>query len=75
MEPCSRRLSGKKTCCERIVESGIKTVYIGAKEPKNFVNCEGDKILRENGVYLYYYDSQFKEQIDSLNSHLASLKE
>lgn len=75
MEPCSRRLSGKKTCCERIVESGIKTVYIGAKEPKNFVNCEGDKILRENGVYLCYYDSQFKEQIDSLNSHLASLKE
>lgn len=72
MEPCSKRLSGKKTCCERIIESGIKTVYMGVKEPDNFVNCEGAKILKEKGVDLRYYDDSFREQIQALNSHLAN---
>ncbi|OMH84976.1 Bifunctional protein RIB2 [Zancudomyces culisetae] len=38
MIPCTKRLSGNKTCAERIVEYGnVETVYFGTPEPENFV--------------------------------------
>jgi pyrimidine deaminase RibD-like protein len=39
MEPCNKRLSGNKTCVERILSLGsaIKVVYVGIKEPEKFV--------------------------------------
>jgi pyrimidine deaminase RibD-like protein len=39
VEPCAKRLSGNKTCVERILRlgKGIKTVYVGLKEPEKFV--------------------------------------
>ncbi|RGB42279.1 cytidine deaminase-like protein [Rhizophagus diaphanus] len=50
MEPCSKRLSGNKPCVERIVETGIKKIVIGIKEPDKFVKCEGISILQANGI-------------------------
>jgi pyrimidine deaminase RibD-like protein len=50
MEPCSVRLSGNTPCVTRILEAGIKRVYVGVEEPKDFVVCEGTRLLRENGV-------------------------
>lgn len=49
MEPCIRRLSGKKSCIDRIIESGkIETVFYGIREPKKFVeNNHGiDKMIK-----------------------------
>ncbi|RAH69232.1 putative DRAP deaminase, partial [Aspergillus aculeatinus CBS 121060] len=39
MEPCNRRLSGGRTCCDRIVGLGgaIKVVYVGIPEPETFI--------------------------------------
>jgi pyrimidine deaminase RibD-like protein len=39
MEPCKERLSGNRTCVERILKlSGvIKVVYVGIKEPSTFI--------------------------------------
>lgn len=43
MEPCNKRASGNLPCTERILETqkatngGIKTVYLGVKEPETFV--------------------------------------
>ncbi|PYI26088.1 cytidine deaminase-like protein, partial [Aspergillus indologenus CBS 114.80] len=40
MEPCNRRLSGARTCCDRIVGLGdaIKVVYVGIREPETFIS-------------------------------------
>ena len=53
MEPCNKRLSGNKTCVERILGLGgaVKTVYVGVKEPEKFVGQnEGRKRLEDAGV-------------------------
>ena len=52
MEPCSKRLSGNKSCVERIIEfERIKTVYIGCMEPDVFVkNNVAKTMLAENDI-------------------------
>lgn len=53
MEPCNRRLSGNRTCVERILQLGdaIKVVYVGIKEPEKFIGENtGRKRLEEAGV-------------------------
>ncbi|PYH64511.1 putative DRAP deaminase [Aspergillus vadensis CBS 113365] len=53
MEPCNRRLSGNRTCVERILQLGdaIKFVYVGIKEPEKFIGENtGRKRLEEAGV-------------------------
>ena len=39
MEPCNERLSGNRTCVERILrlDGAIKVVYVGIKEPGVFI--------------------------------------
>lgn len=39
MEPCNKRLSGNRTCVERILKLSemIKAVYVGIKEPETFI--------------------------------------
>jgi pyrimidine deaminase RibD-like protein len=50
LEPCGERLSGKKTCVERIIESGITRVVFGAYEPSTFVTGEGEEFLKRAGI-------------------------
>ncbi|KAL9611230.1 MAG: hypothetical protein Q9167_004113 [Letrouitia subvulpina] len=53
MEPCNKRLSGNRTCVERILRlnGAIKVVYVGIKEPEIFVGeNEGRKRLEDAGV-------------------------
>ena len=53
MEPCNKRLSGNKTCVERILglKAAVNTVYVGLKEPEKFVGQnEGRKKLEDAGV-------------------------
>ncbi|CAG8494135.1 7427_t:CDS:2 [Ambispora gerdemannii] len=50
MEPCSTRLSGKRSCVDQILEAGIMRVVIGVEEPDHFVKCVGVDLLREKGV-------------------------
>ncbi|GKZ29142.1 hypothetical protein AbraIFM66950_003302 [Aspergillus brasiliensis] len=53
MEPCNRRLSGNRTCVERVLQLGdaIKVVYVGIKEPEKFIGENtGRKRLEEAGV-------------------------
>ncbi|KAK4209027.1 bifunctional protein RIB2 [Rhypophila decipiens] len=53
MEPCNERLSGSRTCTERILGLGnaIKTVYIGIREPDTFIkHNEGITRLEKAGI-------------------------
>ncbi|KAG8532550.1 uncharacterized protein KY384_002427 [Bacidia gigantensis] len=59
MEPCNERLSGNRTCVDRILRLGgaIKTVYVGIKEPETFIGQnEGRKRLEEAGVVVSVVD-------------------
>lgn len=49
MEPCNKRTSGNKPCVERILElkDSIRTVYVGVKEPENFIKQSVLEVGRE----------------------------
>lgn len=56
LEPCGKRLSGKKSCVERILETrkndgGIQKVVFGAKEPGTFVqDSQACKMMTDAGL-------------------------
>lgn len=53
MEPCNKRLSGNRTCVERILRlnGAVKIVYVGIGEPGVFVGENvGRKRLEDGGV-------------------------
>ncbi|PGH08853.1 hypothetical protein AJ79_05858 [Helicocarpus griseus UAMH5409] len=53
MEPCSERLSGNRTCVERILrlKESIKTVYVGIREPGTFIaKNDSRKRLQDAGI-------------------------
>lgn len=59
MEPCNERLSGNRTCVDRIVGLGnaIKVVYVGIREPDTFIQLnEGIKRLEDAGVKVVLLD-------------------
>lgn len=69
MEPCNKRSIGNLPCTERIlktrsaVKGGIKTVYLGVKEPETFVGeNEGRAKLEEAGVE-YVHVTGFEKEI------------
>ena len=60
LEPCGERLSGKKTCVQRIIDAGIRKVYFSEYEPSTFVEGTGYEQLKAAGItvtYLSYKDS------------------
>ncbi|KAK0716734.1 cytidine deaminase-like protein [Apiosordaria backusii] len=68
MEPCNERLSGNRTCVERILGLGnmIKVVYVGIREPNTFIqDNQGIKRLEGAGikVVLLEDDEIFREEI------------
>ncbi|MBN3037000.1 MAG: hypothetical protein JW834_00985 [Candidatus Diapherotrites archaeon] len=67
MEPCSTRLfTGTKTCTEWILQSGIRRVVYGAKEPAIYVHCQGHRILEENGIEVKHLKSMNTECLKSI---------
>ena len=50
MEPCSFRPSGKISCSDLIIVTGIKRVVYGVRDPQINVKCEGIEKLISAGV-------------------------
>ena len=50
MEPCSVRLSGLAPCSTALIKAGVRRCFIGVGEPSDFVECEGERQLREAGI-------------------------
>lgn len=67
MEPCNERLSGNKTCVDRILamKSAIKAVYVGIREPNTFTERNDGLVrLKNAGVYVALItDEGLKERI------------
>lgn len=65
MEPCNKRLSGNRTCVERILRlnGAIKIVYVGITEPEVFIGKNtGRKRLEDAGVVVEVVEGM-QEQI------------
>ena len=50
MEPCSSRPSGKLSCSDLIIASGIKKVIYGVRDPQINVKCDGIERLVNTGI-------------------------
>lgn len=50
MEPCDLRRSGKKSCCDLIIDSGIKRVVYGILDPETYIPCNGIEKLVNAGI-------------------------
>lgn len=60
MEPCNERLSGNRTCVERILglNGAIKVVYVGIREPDTFIGVnDGINRLENAGVTVKMVDN------------------
>ena len=65
LEPCCH--TGRQPpCTQAIIESGIKKVVIGSRDPNPKVNGKGVKILEEAGIQVV--QDFMKEECDSINS-------
>jgi len=67
VEPCFKRLSGNIPCVQRILNLGkaIKTVYVGVKEPENFVGENtGRKQLEAAGINVILVEGMEKEILE-----------
>ena len=52
------------------VQAGVKTVVVGAREPANFVVCEGTELLRQAGVVVVDF-LQLADACLAANAHLV----
>lgn len=67
LEPCVD-YPGKRTasCTEKIIEAGIKEVFIGMKDPNPLVNGRGIRQLQKAGVQVHILN-EFKKELQILN--------
>ncbi|KAJ3216704.1 DRAP deaminase [Dinochytrium kinnereticum] len=72
MEPCSTRLSGKKPCCEHLVNAGVERVVVGCREPTVFVaDCKGTDFLAQHHIRVEYMPEFQGELIVELNQYAS----
>lgn len=69
LEPCSTRLSGKKSCCERIIEQQIARVVFACSEPELFVGSNALAVLRNAGIEVVQLP-ELAHKVQEINKHL-----
>ncbi|KAK3812081.1 MAG: cytidine deaminase-like protein [Benniella sp.] len=70
MEPCSTRLSNHRSCSDRLIESGVRRVYIGMREPDHFVkNVVGVENMIEKGMEVIHIPG-FEKECLAPNQHV-----
>lgn len=79
LEPCSRRNAPKIACAQRLVDQGVRTVYIGLYDPNPKIYREGWRILRDAGITLRDFPASLRTELREmntsfLNQYIASTK-
>ncbi|MDI1493192.1 MAG: hypothetical protein OHK93_004980 [Ramalina farinacea] len=79
MEPCNKRLSGNRTCVDRILRlnGAIKTVYVGIGEPEVFVgkNTGREKLEAAGVKVVILHDMHDRIMKVSMAGHDSETKE
>lgn len=73
LEPCVSRGRGKTPCAQRIVEAGIKEVYIGTLDPNPVITGKGELYLRAKGIVVNRYPNELVEELSILNNSFFDL--
>ncbi|HEV3156483.1 MAG TPA: deaminase [Candidatus Baltobacteraceae bacterium] len=73
LEPCSVRKSGRRPCCDLILEVGIQRVVFASREASIFVEGRGAETLSAAGIELSEIESLAAE-VESVNFHLLGGK-
>lgn len=71
LEPCHPRLSGKTSCTDLIIQSGISRVVFALSEPTTFVICHGTTRLKEHGIEVLVL-SQLASLVEQINEHVIA---
>ena len=67
LEPCTyRNTEGVKSCCELILEKGVKKVVIGLEEMNEKIRGKGIDFLRKNGVEVEIFNTDMEDRLYSL---------
>jgi diaminohydroxyphosphoribosylaminopyrimidine deaminase / 5-amino-6-(5-phosphoribosylamino)uracil reductase len=69
LEPCLRRLSRPRSCCELIVAAGVTRVVLAWREPPIFVPGGGAAWLEARGV-LVTEVPELAAEAQAINAHL-----
>ncbi|KAF9340162.1 hypothetical protein BGZ91_003228 [Linnemannia elongata] len=73
MEPCSTRLSGNRSCSDRLIASGIRQVYVGVREPDHFVKTVvGVENMVEKGIEVIHIPG-LEDECLAPNRHVLDL--
>ena len=64
LEPCCH-FGKQPPCTHAILESGIKRVFVGSRDPNPLVHGKGNAFLRENGIEVT--EDFLREECDELN--------
>lgn len=71
LEPCSRRSSHPRSCCELIVRAGIRRVVFCLREPEIFAPAQGRNVLRDAGITTLECPS-YSELVRITNAHVLA---
>jgi len=66
LEPCTYR-KNHEPCSNRIIEKGIKKVYIGMLDPNPKIYNKGCTKLKHSGVEVEYYPDELRKEIKTDN--------
>lgn len=67
LEPCSRRNAPKIPCAQRLIDAGVRTVFIGLYDPNPKIYREGWRMLRDAGMELRDFPERLRSELRTLN--------
>jgi pyrimidine deaminase RibD-like protein len=73
LEPCTSREPGKTPCAQRILESGVGTVYIGMLDPNRQIRGQGEFALRWSNVSVEIFPDILVKELQGLNAVFVNL--
>ena len=68
LEPCTSRKTDKIPCAKRVVDAGIKKIWIGMLDPNPKIRGGGVLYLTDHGVSVGHFPPQLTKEIKDINN-------
>ncbi len=67
LEPCTSRNPNKIPCAKRVVDAGVKSIWIGMLDPNPKIRGRGVLYLSEHGVSVGHFPPPLTKEIKAIN--------